>query len=331
MTDPAAASMSGHDVHQRRGRSAFEPIDRSAREAAVVAAADRLFGFAGVAPGIDWCEHDGHRLYFLTLGAGKPMVLLQGAGGGMANWYRLLPGLAVGRRVLAPELPGFGLSDGVPPLPPLGDLAAGVLERWLKHVVGQPADIVATSFGGLVALRLALRAPERVRRLVLLAPAGLGRSLPLLVRLASLPGLGNLMLRPSRAGAAMQFRRLMTSEADALPAGHAEALIEYLWRSADCGGAGFLAESLRAFASHRGQREVVSDRELRAVRHPTCIIWGAADRFLPIRHGARAAALMPAAELHVIPGAGHSVNWEAPARVLTLIDSFHARTRAPDA
>jgi pimeloyl-ACP methyl ester carboxylesterase len=292
----------------------------------VVDAADRLFSLAGVSPSVARFDHDGRRLYYLDHGSGPSVVLLQGAGGGMANWYRLLPALAADRRVLAPELPGFGLSDGIVPVAPLGDLAAAVLDRWMADRIAGPADVIATSFGGLVALRLALRSPERIRRLVLLAPAGLGRDLPMLVRLAAMPGLGAFLMRPTRAGAAFQFRSLMTSGGDVLPAGHAEALIDYLWRSSDCGGARFMADALRAFADLSGQREVLTDPELSSIPHPTLIVWGGADRFLPRTHGERAAALIPSSELQVIEGAGHSVNWEAPDRLLLAIESFHART-----
>jgi pimeloyl-ACP methyl ester carboxylesterase len=165
---------------------------------------------------------------------------------------------------------------------------------------------------------------------VLLAPAGLGRELPLIVRLASMPGLGLLLTKPSRAGAAFQLRTLMVSTAESFPAGHQEALIEYIWRSADCGGARFMADALRAFADLSGQREVLTDAELGSIPHPTCIIWGGSDRFLPRAHGERAAALIPSSELQVIEGVGHSVNWEASERVLSAIGSFLATTRAPD-
>src|SRR6185437_11167803 len=103
------------------------------------------------------------------------------------NWFRVMAPLAARFRVLAPDLPGFALSGEIALEPPLGLRVADTIARWLDALSLPPADIVGTSFGGLVALRLAQRVPARVRRLALLAPAGLGADVPPLLRLAALP------------------------------------------------------------------------------------------------------------------------------------------------
>lgn len=262
-------------------------------------------------------------LFHLEAGAGEPLVLLQGAGGGAANWYRLMGPLAANRRVLAPELPGFGLSDALVPRPPLGEQAAAVIADWLDvRVRPGPVDIIATSFGGLAALLLALSRPDRVGRLVLLNATGLGRGVALPVRFAGLPLVRRVVARPTRAGTARLFRALLTTDRSNLPPEHVDALVEYTWRSARGGAGPGVARALTWFAGVRGQREIVGAAELARIQAPALIVWGSADRFLPARHGLRAAAAMPHAEFRLLDGVGHSPNWESPAAVLSAVRPF---------
>ena len=102
-------------------------------------------------------------------GAGEPLVLLHGVATSRLVWRRVIERLAHDRRVIAVDVPGFGESEPAGPgfdLDEVADrLAAGLgLERF---------DLVGHSLGGAVAVATAARHPEAVRRLVLVAPAGL--------------------------------------------------------------------------------------------------------------------------------------------------------------
>ena len=70
---------------------------------------------------------------------------------------------------------------------------------------------------------------------------------------------------------------------------------------------------------------MLTAEELRQMRLPVTVMWGVDDRLLPVRHARRAADLLPDAELTVLPGVGHSPNWERPARVIAAIDALCAR------
>lgn len=106
-------------------------------------------------------------------GEGEPLVLLHGGSGGWNHWVRnIVPLVQAGRMVIVPDLPGFG--DSAPP--PVGHDADAMpqwVERGLQQLLGtQACDIVAFSFGSMVAALLAADRPERVRRLVMVgAPA----------------------------------------------------------------------------------------------------------------------------------------------------------------
>jgi pimeloyl-ACP methyl ester carboxylesterase len=293
--------------------------------AAVQSAMNRLLEAGGssavsVGPG-------GAGLHHLEEGSGQPVVLLHGGSGGGANWFRLLAPLSRTFRVLAPDLPGFGLSPHIEPVRPLGSAAAGVLHLWLEEHDIAGAILAGTSFGGLAALRLALRSPGRVAGLLLLDAAGLGREIHPAVRIAALPGLTRLGVAPTRRGTRALFRLLLTSDRSAFPPGQQEALIRYLHESARAAGTPYLAATLRAFATPRGQREVATPAELAALQCPVSFVWGALDRFLPVAHARAAARHCAEASTVIVPGAGHSPNWERPHAVIDAIHDLAARAR----
>jgi pimeloyl-ACP methyl ester carboxylesterase len=292
--------------------------------AAVERTMHALLALGDVAPASARVPVAGAEVHYVRAGAGRPLVLIHGAGGGCANWYRLLGPLSVRFDVLAPDLPGFGLSDAVQPGAGLGGQAARILLAWLDTVVTSPCDLVGTSFGGLVAARMAQIAPQRVHRLALLDSVGLGRELPAMVRAATLPLIGAIAAAPSRGGMEWLFRNLLVSDATAIPPHHRRALLDYLIASARRGRA-TMAAALALFANWDGQREVLSADEMRRWQHPTCVLWGERDRFLPLSHARRACELMPGAALGLIAGAGHSPNWERPDAVLRrLLEFFDA-------
>jgi pimeloyl-ACP methyl ester carboxylesterase len=261
----------------------------------------------------------GARLHHLEEGSGRAVILVHGGTGGGANWFRVMPGLARSYRVLAPDLPGFGLSDPVEPMAPLGHVAAALLARWLDALDLRDAIVAGTSFGGLAALRLAQRVPDRVAGLLLLDSAGLGRGLHPLVRLATLPGVTRYGAEPTVRGTRALFERLLTANRRTLSAGQIDALLDFLYLSARRAGTSYLARTLRLFATPLGQREVVTAAELRALPQQVAVVWGALDRLLPPRHAEHAARHCRAATLTVIPDAGHSPNWETPDRVVAAI------------
>ncbi len=116
-------------------------------------------------------------------GEGEPLVLLHGGSGSWTHWIRNVEALAAaGRRLIVPDLPGFG-DSAVPPGNKDADGVAPVLAEGLPYLVGLRAvDVVGFSFGGLTAALLAAAHPELVRHLVIVGAPALGlrdRRLPL--------------------------------------------------------------------------------------------------------------------------------------------------------
>jgi 2-hydroxy-6-oxonona-2,4-dienedioate hydrolase len=108
-------------------------------------------------------------------GEGEPLVLLHGGSGSWTHWIRNVEALAAaGRRVVVPDLPGFG-DSARPPEGQDADVVALAMAQGLRQLLGDaPVDVAGFSFGGLVGALMAAGQPERVRRLILIGAPGLG-------------------------------------------------------------------------------------------------------------------------------------------------------------
>lgn len=287
----------------------------------IESAMNRLLALGGASPRREFITCGGVRLHVLEQGTGPALLLLHGGGGGGANWYRVLPHLARDYRVIAPDLPGFGLSDDVEPRAPLGLQAAELIADLLDELDIPRVSVLGTSFGGLAALRLAQHFPRRVHRLLLLDSAGLGAGVPLRVRVAALPLVRRWALRSSGPGTRWLLRTLLTSTP--LEPDHEDALVRYL-HAAGTAHADVVPRALLAFLARNGQRERCTREELAAVRAPTLLVWGERDRFFPVAHARECVACFRDARLEVLPQVGHSPNWEAPLELIDRIRPFLA-------
>jgi 4,5:9,10-diseco-3-hydroxy-5,9,17-trioxoandrosta-1(10),2-diene-4-oate hydrolase len=128
----------------------------------------------------------GKPMFVAEAGDGPPVVMLHGGGpgaSGVSNYSRNIDALAKHFRVLVPDMPGYGRSakgwekqDQSDPFGYLADMIRGLID---ELSIGT-ASLVGNSYGGAAAQRLALDTPERVDKLVLMGPGGIGttRGLP---------------------------------------------------------------------------------------------------------------------------------------------------------
>jgi len=145
---------------------------------------NRPYAFMGAARGaarwwLGLTEHeieiDGHRWPYLTGGPpdAPPVVLLHGYGTSKDAMMSIMSWLAADHRVIAPDLPGFGAHDDHGAVAHDGAFYAREVLRFMDALGVERASLVGTSMGGAIAAEIAITAPERVARLVLLAPAGI--------------------------------------------------------------------------------------------------------------------------------------------------------------
>jgi 2-hydroxymuconate-semialdehyde hydrolase len=261
------------------------------------------------------------------LGSGFPVLLLHGSGAGVsawANWRLLLPVLAPTRRVIAPDLLGFGYTDR--PADP-SDNAHYRMDTWVQQAVDlldtlgiAQADLVGNSFGGALALALAIKHPQRVRRLVLMGSVG--------VPFVLTPGLDAAWgYTPSLAN----MRALLDIFAfdrsrvtDELAQLRYQASIQ----------PGF-QESFAAMFPAPRQRWVEAmqspEAAIRALPHETLVVHGREDQVIPLSNSLTLAQWITRAQLHVFGQCGHWTQIEHAARFARLVENFLSEADAKPA
>lgn len=249
----------------------------------------------------------GGQAQVLVAGEGPPVVMVIGGAVPAAFWVPLMAKLP-GRTLHAVELPGFGLTDPTTYhcdtiRRTAVDQLAGVLD-----VLGLgPSPFVTQSMGSQWTTWLAAEQPGRVTSQVMIGcPAFfLDASAVLPFRLASVPGLGQAMMSLQRPTAknAERVMRMVGEE----PAGLGELRDVLLAAQRVPTYTPSLLALMRAVMRWTQPRRsiVTTPDQLRGIRHPVRLIWGERDGFGRPESGRRIADLIPAADLHVVPG-GHA-------------------------
>jgi pimeloyl-ACP methyl ester carboxylesterase len=261
-----------------------------------------------------------HRIHFLDYGNGPTVLLIHGGGAGGAVWFRQIAALAEGFRVIVPDNPIFGLSTQ-PELPgPMSEFASHYLRSFMDAVGIEKASLVGLSVGGLLATRFTLDHPDRVVKLGLINSAGLGRQLPWGFRLSSLTLFGHIFTQPPRWA---HDRFFALSEVTHPNAQHNDAYLDYAYSVTENEGHSLaVRRNMPVFADMRGQRNVISDDELRAIKQETLVIWSRQDRFFPLSHAYRAISLMPNSRLEILEDCGHIALLDQPDRISGILSEF---------
>lgn len=249
----------------------------------------------------------GGQAQVLVAGEGPPLVLVIGGAIPAAFWAPLMARLP-GRTLYAVELPGFGLTDPTTYRHhTIRRTAVGYLGCLLDTLGLGPSQFVTQSMGSQWTAWLAAEQPGRVASQVMVGcPAFfLDTSAVLPFRLASLPGLGPLLMSAQRPSARNAERVMRVVGED--PAGLHEIRDVLLAAQRLPTYTPSLLALMRAVMRWTRPRPaiVTGPDQLRGIGHPVRLIWGERDRFGRPAAGHRMAALIPGADLHVVPG-GHA-------------------------
>lgn len=236
-------------------------------------------------------------------GVGERVGFLAGLGG-LVRWTPFLDRLAAERRVIVPSLPGFPGARGHDRLDTLVDWITATLD--LIDAAGlEGADLIGASVGGALAAEVAALSPGTVHKLALLSPLGLHdpEAPPTdvwAVRDEQLPAL--LCARPERLLEQMRPADGVDAfEHMIMLARASEAAARLLWPTMDTG----------------------IEKRLHRLRAPTLVVWGAEDRVVAPTYAARVARGIGAgARVHVLAGAGHRLDLDAPDETAYAILDF---------
>lgn len=229
-------------------------------------------------------------LVYRVAGNGPPIVLLHGFVNSSALWNDTIAAFKENYRLYAPDLPGHGQSP--PRLPwKLRDVAE-IVAAWLQALEQVPATFIGHSMGGALAMLLAARRPELVKRLVLVNAAGLPIQQPILRAF-------------TRAGLSFSTRQYANAVNGQNSPRSQQALA--LWQAAE----DVLACDLRP--------------ELGAIRCPTTLIWGTGDLLLPLQSAVVLQRLISGAELVFLPNLRHRPHRANPSIFHTILRDVLAR------
>jgi pimeloyl-ACP methyl ester carboxylesterase len=260
-------------------------------------------------------------------------VFVHGLGGSHLNWCLIGPQLAVGRRAVALDLHGFGLTPGTRATSTVQHNAR-LLDRFVREVTGTPVILVGNSMGGLISILVAAREPDAVRGLVLIDPA-----LPPPMKpdgevggqflMYALPGLGELYARTvmSRRPPQLAVQRVIElcfadpSRADPVMI---EAEVALAARRHPVTPAQATARARVFLAAARSLLRVLGRRRryaamMAGIDIPVLLIGGDADRLVPVAAMRQAAARNPHWESVILADVGHTPQLEVPDRVAGAI------------
>ncbi|MDQ4144866.1 MAG: alpha/beta fold hydrolase [Actinomycetota bacterium] len=269
---------------------------------------------------------DGVRTFYLEAGSGPAVLLLHGLGATNASMLTTFWELARDHRVIAPDLPGFGESAK-----PVRSYNAAFYARWLdsfmKELRVDRAVLIGNSMGGRVAIETALCSPEKVERIVLLAPS------PAFLKKREMVGVVRL-LRPELAflplplprSQAMRGLKGMFSKPSRLEQAWYDAAID---------------EFLRIFGTPRGRiaffsaaRQIYLEpphgesgfwERLPSLDRPALFVWGKRDRLVPPGFARHVEKAVPAAKSIVLDDCGHVPQYELPDETHRLVRDFLAQ------
>jgi len=252
-------------------------------------------------------EVNRRKVWILEDGAGPPLLYLHGFADVHSvkdNWLPFHRRLATEARVIAPAHPGCAQTDENPDVDAIEDVVFHYLEVFDALKLTQ-FDLVGSCVGGWIAAEVAVRHPEKIRKLVLIGAAGLFVEKALI-------GDVFMMAQPERGASYAGLREMLFL-------GENQPIALELFPD----GMGALEDELRRyqmlrFGSRIGfkppyfyNRSLVN--RLHRISAPALILWGEKDNMVPRVHGETYARLIPnAVELKLIPGAGHSVIVEQP-------------------
>jgi 4,5:9,10-diseco-3-hydroxy-5,9,17-trioxoandrosta-1(10),2-diene-4-oate hydrolase len=267
----------------------------------------------------------GKPIFIAEAGSGPPVVLLHGGGpgaSGVSNYSRNIEALAQQFRVIVPDMPGYGRSTkGIDQRDPFGYLA-GMIRRLLDEIGFDTAHLVGNSYGGAAALRLALDTPQRVDKLVLMGPGGIGTT-----RGVPSAGLRSLLSYyggegPTREKLEAFIRTYLVYDGSSVPADLIDLRYAASLDPEVVANPPLQRPSGPTALRTLWRMDLTRDTRLKHLPTPTLVLWGRDDNVNRPAGGPMLVNLMPNAELVMTSHTGHWMQWERSELFNQLVADF---------
>ena len=251
------------------------------------------------------------------IGQGETVVFLHGSGPGVtawANWGKVFPLMKDSYRIVAPDLVGFGYTERV-------EGQTYSMDVWVQQTLDlfdalgiEKAHLVGNSFGGALALSMAIEHPERVDKLVCMGAMGV--SFPITYGLDSVWG-----YTPSTENMAKLLKLFCYNRKFATP-----ELAQSRYEGSIQPGFQESFSSMFPEPRQKGVEDMAGNEVyIRNIRHETLIIHGREDRVIPLSNSYRLLELIPNSQLHVFGKCGHWTQIEHTEEFAELLMNFFAR------
>lgn len=246
-------------------------------------------------------------IHYNEAGNGETVIMLHGGGpgaGGWSNYYRNVgPFVDAGYRVILKDSPGFNKSDAVVMDEQRGLVNARAVKGLMDALGIDRAHLVGNSMGGATALNFAIEYPERIGKLILMGPGGLGPSMFAPMPMEGIKLLFKLYAEPSYENLKQMIQVFLYDQSLIT-----EELLQGRWEAIQR-----QPEHLKNFLIS-AQKAPLSTLDVTArlgeIKAKTFITWGRDDRFVPLDHGLKLLWNIDDARLHVFSKCGHWAQWE---------------------
>jgi haloalkane dehalogenase len=272
-----------------------------------------------------WVELSTGRMHYVDEGSGETVLFMHGTPTWSFEWRHQIAGLSANHRCVAPDLLGFGLSDRPRNFAYTPEAHAAAIAEFAERVNLGRFHLVVHDYGGPIALPLALRAPERMRRLVLIN-----------TWMWSFDDDAEMVKKGRIAGGAFgrfMYRHLNFSLRVLMPYAYGDRkkltpaiYRQYLERFPDAESRGAVLWPLaRALLGSSAYYESLWAQRDKLGQVPGLIIWGMRDRAFPPRYLARWRSALPSAQVVEVPSAGHWPHEEEQRIVTEELRKFLSR------
>lgn len=256
---------------------------------------------------MEYLKVGGISVRYSDSGSGEPVLLIHGLGGSIESWTNNAGELAKSLRVIAVDLPGFGLSDK-PKMSYTIKFYKDFAIEFLKLLKLDQVSIVGSSLGGHIAAEIAISRPNLVKRLVMISPPG---ALP-----RSFKGTPALMRYAKVLNArSMQQVKQALFAVDNKPVDDSYAQMVHQKMSMPGAREAFLSALMGSAKAPR------LNNRLNRIHAPTLLLWGKEDIMIPVKF-AEPFVKMKSCRIVMLERCGHRPHVDRPALFNRLVADF---------